>query len=234
MLKKMIITAMIAAGPILAQQTDSTKTDDTQTEQESSFSFGAELGTNSAYVSEGVKFGENPTLEGNVNASILGFTATLCNNYSPKDRYVNEWEFILEHDQKLFDLLNLNTGASYLIYPGTEEPKGLELFSGIDLDFPVTPNFSVTKDVINKGLYASLSFEGATKIYTDLNIQVAAGIGYNDRYFRETTGWSHVETRVSLEMLLETDLKAMIGATQIMSDPDNSITYGSLRLRYEF
>ncbi|MGM5488611.1 MAG: hypothetical protein ACQESG_06700 [Nanobdellota archaeon] len=154
--------------------------------------FSGHLAMQSRYNGRGMMYSEQAVTQaaGTVNSGPLSVTGFV--NYNHEREQVDETDLTVCMTKNLENAV-ATAGYSYFHYPNTTFPDSQEVFGQLTAKAPFAPTVTVAYDFgdgnrFGDGLYAELS--GRTQA---LGIELTPSIGYNQGYYREGDGFSHLE-----------------------------------------
>jgi len=145
------------------------------------------------YVFRGFNFSKDPVVQENILVNYKNFTAWLFGNYNTKTRDIDEQDLIVDFTtpiNKKEDLL-LSLGWGIYTFPKTPVPKTQEIYAGLTLENPklLNPNLFLFHDFKDgNGNYIEAALSKDIK-----GIDLSAKLGYNNHYYRDRSGFSHLE-----------------------------------------
>jgi hypothetical protein len=190
----------------------------------------------SKYVYRGFNFGDGPVLQENLKAIYNGMTAWGFMNYDIPTGRINEQDLILDYTRAMPQNEKILLSAGYGVYtfPGTNCDATQEIYAGVSVEDPnfLSPAIFVFHDFKEgKGTY----LEG--KLGTSSNgVNLTAKLGYNDHYFRDKSGFSHIELNATRPLELSKKTKVIPGISyQKALDKDfKDEVWAGLSLEYKF
>ena len=170
----------------------------------------ASVDINSGYRFRGMKFSEKGVVQPTININYGSYTGTIFANHDMNLGFVNEYDFILRHDQKITDDISISTSFTYLDLPRTDLVKSREIAIGVNTSYFLNPSLIIAKD-IDKGAgeYVGLTINKDSLVsIAGIPINASVAIGYNNHYWSCAKSWSHAD--ISLKTSLPIDDKISI------------------------
>jgi hypothetical protein len=170
------------------------------------------------YLCKGLDFSSRkPVVKANAIASYKGITAIVFANHEFDQSKINEWDLILEYGKSIGNVY-LSSGILYmtlpknkqeLAIPGNELKSATIIYATGRFDNPaITPGLRIEyvfdeKGNVKKsrGVYAEASLS-KTILISDVSLTAKLALGYNDKYFRQGTGLSHIESTLTASIPL--------------------------------
>ena len=190
----------------------------------------------SKYVFRGVAYSNKPVIQHTLCASYGDLTAIGFANYDTQTDRFNETDITLDFTKALNNYLTLSSGYTILTFPNTEEKETQEVYAGITLERMLNPSLLLVHDFKEgKGIYGEFSI-GHDFDFGKLGISASAALGYNDHYFREKSGLSHLELGLATPISLGKNITftPMINHSESLNRDFESELYGRISLDFNF
>jgi len=153
----------------------------------------AELPLYSKYVWRGIVVTDDPVLQPNFSADIMGFGVGLWANmdltdYNGTETEVNEVDWTLNYGLPM-PLLDLNFGLIYYDFPNTEADGTAEFYVSGSAHVLLSPTLEIYYDFKEiDGTYVNASVSHGVPLNPSLNLELGASLGlgdsdYNTGYF---------------------------------------------------
>lgn len=151
----------------------------------------------SKYVCRGSEYSEGPVMWLTPTANYKEFTLIGFTNFDFHEKNINEANIFLDYTKTIKEL-SLSGGYSLFFFPNTDYPKTQEVYAGASLDKLLQPGVKICWDFDDgKGVYAEASI-GHSVTKKKLTASAKTKLGYNHKYYREGTSFSHIEPSLSL------------------------------------
>lgn len=148
------------------------------------------------YIYRGMNFGDNLVTQQyvtltNGNLTFIGFA-----NLDHRSGQINEVDGIIDYTFLLKDNVKLSAGYAYFALPNTDSRDTQEVYVGTSLDTFLNPGLTFVHDFKDgDGNYVEASVSNTFDLGIPVN--ACAKLGYNDHYYRQRSGLSHLELSVS-------------------------------------
>lgn len=156
----------------------------------------------SKYVFRGIPYSQGKVLNQYLSASsklpknLGNLTATAFGNYDFEKKEYNEADIFIDYAKPINDKLTLLAGWGAYYSPTDFFEDTHEAYIGLTANLPLNPTIIAVKDLDeSKGKYIEPSVSHQIR-----NLNLSAKLGYNDEYFREKSGFSHLESTVSYKI----------------------------------
>lgn len=197
----------------------------------------------SKYIYYGVLYSEDPVVQESLTVSIGNWNLTGFVNYDAKSEEINETDLILDGFVSVGDDLTLFGGYAFYTSPTDVFETTHEIFGGVSFDkLPLTPTLLFVHDVgAYGGLYGQLSLSHQQELFDfgrsgKVSLSAEGILGFNNGYYREGSGFSHLEGKLELPIELGNNVSIAPSLTYIHgldNDFDDHLIYG-LSLRFNF
>ncbi len=188
----------------------------------------------SKYITYGMTYSDNPVIQETLTASIGNFNISGFSNYDTKTGKVNETDLFVDGFITPNDNITLFGGYALYDSPTNLFPTTHEIFGGVTAEqMPFRPTLMLVHDIDKYGgLYgqASLTHDQELSILgKNTSLSLEAVLGYNAGYYREDSGLTNVEGKLSLpitigDATLETSIRYIHSLDE--SFTDNNLVYG--------
>lgn len=178
----------IRANPVIAQET-------TKTKLEEKVNIEANLYFYSKYIFRGLNFGNKPIFQPSLTLNYKDVIATILGTCDTGDENANEFDLLLDYTKEINKEINLSFGYNFFRFIDLGQ-NTQEVYAGVSLNRALSPSFMFYHDFdLAKGNYAELSISKSNK-FKNLSLNTKASLGYNDRYFWDKSGFSHLDFQV--------------------------------------
>ena len=126
--------------------------------------------------------------------------------YDWDEHAVTEQDFSVEYALPSPEGIDAAVGYSHFTFPTTDFPNTQEVYGRLGFDVPLTPTFTLVYDFDDgneyggEGVYAEAGISHSVPLFDKLAVDLSATLGYNHGYFREESGFSHVELGVGTSL----------------------------------
>jgi len=190
----------------------------------------------SKYIYRGFKFSDDPVVQENILVNYKGLTAWLFGNHNAKTKDIDEQDLILDFTTPINEKKDLlfSTGWGVYTFPNTDMKKTQEVYAGITLENErfLNPSLFLFHDFKDgRGNY----IEGA--ISTNIKeVDLSAKLGYNNHYYRDRSGFSHLELSAGVPIKLRKNLTLIpsINYQEALDKDFEDESWARLSLKYEF
>lgn len=191
----------------------------------------------SKYVFRGFTYSDKPVIQQSVTASYKDLNITGWFNFDTEMEDLNEEDLMIDFAKSLGEV-TLLAGYELFTFPNTDIPKTQEVYIGVSLDkVLLNPTLLVFYDFEDgDGTYGEFSLNEGVK-FGDVEVLANAKLGYNDHYFRENSGLSHVEIGVAIPINLTDNLAITpnVNYSKSLDDRDfEDELYGGISLELRF
>lgn len=153
------------------------------------------LDANSEYVLRAIPISNEPVLQPLLAVNRGSLTGLIFGVIDPNNQNANEIDLSLDCTRQLSERINLSAGYTYIDFHDIKE-RTQEIYAGISLSTMLNPSIFLYRDFdLVNGTYGEAS---VSKVLRRLETRLS--LGYNDRYFRENTGISHLNASISLPL----------------------------------
>ena len=190
----------------------------------------------SDYFFRGVSYSQGEVMQGTLSLNKGPLTVIGFANKDLTTQDVNELDVTLDYTKDVGEKLKLSSGYTFLSFPGFEPSQTQEVYAGATLKTFLNPSLKVVKDFeAGDGNYVEGSVSHEFKI-KDVPINLSATLGYNDHYFREDSGLSHLEMKASTSIPLSENLTLTpyVGHSGSLDKDFDDETYAGIGLSYKF
>lgn len=153
----------------------------------------------SKYVYRGMKFSDKSVVQENLKASYKGLTFLGFGNYDTESRKVNEEDLIIDYTTPINDKISLSLGYGVFTFPNTDFKKTQEVYAAFSLENEkcLNPSIALVHDFKEgKGNYLEAAVSKEFNVWNTI-LLTKAKLAYNDHYYRENSGFSHLELSLS-------------------------------------
>ena len=190
----------------------------------------------SKYFFRGLTYSEGEVMQGTLSLNKGPFTVIGFTNKDLTTQEVNETDVTFDYSQDVGEKLRLSTGYTFLKFPGLEPSQTQEVYAGATLKTFLNPSLKLVRDFEagdGNNVQGTISHEVKVK---DFPINLSATLGYNDHYFREDSGLSHLEMKASTSIPLSENLtlSPYISHSKSLDKDFNNETYAGIGLSYKF
>jgi len=182
----------------------------------------------------GMPFLESPVYSQSVNVSRGKFGASLLGNYDIKKERLFDIDMGVSFSQPISDKLNAYLGYVFFNFNlGEGWDYASILYGGLAADLPLKP--SVTYNRLFRfggGEYIEGSVSHAFPLGEKMEISLSQKVGYNNKAGRDKTGFSHLETGVSVPIQLpnSVNITPYLNYLHSLSDEVKSGFYGGINV----
>ncbi len=194
----------------------------------------------SKYIFRGMNFSDKPVVQENVLINYKDLTFWVFGNYDTQTRKINEEDLIIDYTNpinKNKDLL-FSTGWAVFTFPNTEFKNTQEVYAALSL---------VNNKYLNPSIFFAHDFKDGKGNYLEASLSRGFNLGkiplsavtklaYNDHYYREKSGLSHLELGLGLPIKLgkNTTLSPSITRSESLDKDFKSETYWRICLEHKF
>ena len=229
----MVVGLLALATPIHAKE----KEESVKQEQTSQFLLSARTDFLSKYLLRGTTISETPVIQPTLSATYRTFSLVGLGNFDTQTGNFSEADLTLDFTKPLSENVTLSIGYTLLTFPNTQSEKTQEVYAVVTLDKPLKPTIRAYHDFDEgKGIYGEL-FCGHDFNLGKIGISIAGILGYNGHYFREDSGLSHLELRLSAPIRLGSSiiLTPMVNYSKSLDKPSfQDELYGGISLNFSF
>ncbi len=185
----------------------------------------------------GMPFLESPAYSQSVNVSRGKFGASLVGNYDIKKGRLFDIDMGVSFSQPILDKLNAYLGYVFFNFNlGEGWDYASILYGGLSADVPLNP--SVTYNRLFRfggGEYIEGSVSHAFPIGEKIGISLSQKVGHNNKAGRDKTGFSHLETGISvpIQLLNKANITPYLNYLHSLSDEVKSGFYGGINVSYD-
>lgn len=190
------------------------------------------------YIFRGMTLSKDPVIQPSFSLTKGPLTATALGNYDFKSRKLNEADALVNLSFQPVKNLNLSLGYELLTFPNTELKNTQALTSSINYNSFGQPTLSFVHNFKEgKGSYAEFSLSHDVPLNKKIKLSSSATLTFNDHYFRENSGLSHLILSTSLPIPLSKSLtlKPTLSYQQSLDKRDiQNNFFGGLGLSLKF
>ena len=232
------ILTLIAAGTLTAAA-DSTELAEkaTSLEQKVAPKFSLDVSVVNKRFIRGFTFTEDPDMQSILTASYGNASFTHFGYLNAKDLGVGEFDFFLDYTFCSSNKFNFSAGFGHYTFTSTKPTH--DFHTVISANMLLNPTLSFLHDFEEgKGSYLELSAGHqfrATKA-GNLDVFIGTTLAYNHHYFWEKSGFSHIDTRISVSKKLTEHFRiGLFSNVSLALDRDFETTHywgANLRIKY--
>lgn len=191
----------------------------------------------SKYIFRGATYSESPVTQPSLTLSHGALSGTALFNYDHKSRRLNEADAIVNASFQPAKGLNLSLGYEFLTFPNTEFRNTHGITSSFNYDTLGQPTLFFTHDFKEgKGSYGEFSLSHNIPVLRKASLIPSASLAFNDHYFRQNSGFSHISLGASLPVELKKSLtlKPSINLQRSLDKDIKNHFWGGLAVSYKF
>src|SRR3989338_609606 len=182
------------------------------------------LDANSEYVLRAIPISNKPVLQPLLAVNRGSLTGLIFGVIDPNKQNANEIDLSLDYTRQLSERVNLSTGYTYTDFHDIKE-RTQEVYAGISLSTMLNPSIFLYRDFdLVNGTYGEASVSKVLR-----GLKTILSLGYNDRYFRENSGISHLSTSINLPLRIgkKTGIAGRLSYVRALNrEFKNHFTYG--------
>ena len=203
LLRKLIGTVLVIGASLLPVKALS---QENKQEQKCNYGGNIALDVNSKYLLRAIPLSDKMIISPSLTFSNGQITSSVVGIIDPNRQDANEADIIVDYTRPLTRHFDLSLGYTYVNFPDVGE-KTQEVYSGLSFNTGLNPGIFVYWDFdFLTGTYIEASIAKDFKIgYIDLETKL--NLAYNHRYFREGSGFSHLNPSIILPLKLSDKVK---------------------------
>ena len=185
----------------------------------------------------GMPFLDSPVYSQSVNVSRGKFGVSLVGNYDIKKGRLYDIDTGVSFSQPISDKLNAYLGYVFFNFNlGEGWNYASILYGGLAANLPLNPSITYNRLFrFGGGEYMEGSVSHAFPLGEKIEISLSQKAGYNNKAGRDKTGFSHLETGISVPIQLSNsvNITPYLNYLHSLSDEVKSEFYGGINVNYD-
>jgi len=181
----------------------------------------------SRYMFFGIPFSKESVNQSMINLNKGDFTGILWENYDAEQKKVNEIDVFADYTKSVKNKLKVSLGVIYFrAKVGNNWEDCIDWYAGAcATDIPLSPSITCHK-FTGSGSYVESGILRDFPFSKKITATASGKLGYNDKAFREKTGFSHLETNLKISVKLSKKLSVIpnINYSRALADDLDNIT----------
>ncbi|MFH1636856.1 MAG: hypothetical protein ABIB71_00350 [Candidatus Woesearchaeota archaeon] len=156
----------------------------------------------SKYVSRGFVFSDKPVIQPLISATYKNFSLIGFWNVDAGEMETNETDLIIDYTDSIGEELTLSAGYGVFAFFGENAFTTQEIYVQATLEELLRPSLKLHYDFgEGNGIYSEFSLSHDFS-FDKFGISASAILAYNHNYFREGSGFSHLEFKIAMPIEL--------------------------------